>query len=167
MMFEMCQGAAGSISMATDRKRRCPWEDRFSQPTEAEALAHYNRQLTGCANAARLLLRSRLGAIERLQWKGIPWRWTFVYTRSISPIEAYLVPLRAAPRLVIPIPLTATGPLVDRRAPRVIRDACVNAVRVGESIWPGWDLTVRAQVEELAGLLDCLRQVEPAAEGAA
>lgn len=153
--------------MASDRTRRFPWEDRFSQPTEAEVLAHYNKQLTGCANAARLSLRARLGATERLQWKGIPWRWTFVYTRAISPIEAYLVPLPAAPRLVIAIPTSAIGPFVDRRAPRVIRDACMNAVRVGESIWPGWDLTVRAQIEELSDLLHRLRQLDTAAEGAA
>lgn len=130
-------------------------------------LSHYNRQLTGCANTARLSLQSRLGATERLVWKGIPWRWTFVYTCRLSPIEAYLVPLPTAPRLVITIPASAVAPFVDRRAPRVIRDACLNAVRVGESIWPGWDLTVKAHVEELADLLDRLRRFETAAEGAA
>lgn len=166
-MFETCQGAPGLILMPSGRPQRSAWEDRFSQPTEAEALAHYNKQLTGCANAARLSLRSRLGAAERLEWKGVPWRWTFVYARLQSPVEAYLVPLPSAPRLVITIPASAIGPFVDRRAPRVIRDALLNAVRVGENLWPGWDLTVRAHVVELSDLLDRLRQLELAAEGAA
>lgn len=140
--------------MPAPRTRRAPWEDRFSQPTEAEVLAHYPRQLLCCANAARKALQSRLGARESLQWKGIPWRWTFVYTRPNSAFEAYLVPIPAAPRLVLTVPAGEALPYLDRHTPRTIRDAFVSAVRVGPNLWPGWDLTLRAQVDEIAEFLD-------------
>lgn len=90
-----------------------------------------------------------------------------MYARPAAAVEAYLVPLPAAPRLVIALPSASSPPFVDRHAPRVIRDAFQNAVRVGEFLWPSWDLSVRAQVQELAGMLESMSQIGLAAEGAA
>ncbi len=74
--------------------------------------------------------------------------------------ESYLVPIPSAPRLVLTMPTGAATPFLDRHASRTIRDAFVSAVRVGPNLWPSWDLTVRAQVDEIAELLERIAQTE-------
>lgn len=137
--------------------RRTPWEDRFSQPTEQEVLSHYNRQLTGCAAGARKVLRTAFSSTERLEWKGIPWRWTFVFESPIPSISAFLIPLPAAPRVVITIPGSVAPQLATRHSPRMLRDAISAAVGVGGILWPTWDIETKARADELAEALSLVR----------
>ncbi|MBX3360337.1 MAG: hypothetical protein KF912_13335 [Phycisphaeraceae bacterium] len=137
--------------------RRTPWEDRFSQPTEQEVLSHYNRQLTGCATGARKALRTALTSTERLEWKGIPWRWTFVYNSPIPNISAFLVPLPTSPRVVLTLPGTLAAQLATRQSPRILRDAISAAVGVGGNLWPTWDIETRSRADELAEALGMIR----------
>ncbi|MCW5769917.1 MAG: hypothetical protein KIT19_14670 [Phycisphaeraceae bacterium] len=137
--------------------RRTPWEDRFSQPTELEVLSHYNRQLNGCAAVARKVLRTALSTTERLEWKGIPWRWTFVFESPVPSISAFLIPLPASPRVVITIPGGIAPQLATRHSPRILRDAISNAVGVGGMLWPTWDIDTKSRADEWAEALGLVR----------
>ena len=148
--------------MGGSRIQRSVWEDRFSQPTETEVLSHYTRQLRGCAESVRAVMAARAEIRESLEWMGVPWRWTFVYRREglASRSDAYLVPFPAGPRWVLAVPTEIAAHLPLRALPRIVRDAFASATRVGSQVWPQWDIQTKAQVQEVAGVLDAIASGE-------
>lgn len=138
------------------RTQRSAWEDRFSQPTDLEVLSHLTRQYRCCAEAARGVLRGYPEVRETLDWMGIPWRWTFVYKREHARCVAYLIPMSTGPRWVLTVPLDVAGGLPLKQFARPVREGLVAATRVGAQLWPQWDVQTKAQVQEVAVLLECL-----------
>jgi hypothetical protein len=87
---------------------------------------------------------------------GIPWRWTFVYRRDHGRSVAYVVPMLTGPRWVLTVPLEAAESLPLKQFARPVREGLLGATRVGEQLWPQWDVQTKAQVQEVAALLDFL-----------
>jgi len=138
------------------RVQRSAWEDRFSQPTDQEVLSHYTRQFRGCAEGIRSVMQALPGMSESLEWMGLPWRWTFVYRRqgASDRLHGYMVPLPTGPRWVLSVSQDVVEHLSFKSMPRPVREAFTSATRVGSQLWPQWDVQTKAQVLEVAGVLE-------------
>lgn len=137
--------------MASINKPRAAWEDRFRRPTVDELLSGLNKQLLGLADAWRERM-AEAGLREELSWQGIPFRWTLVYRSEARPDRAvaYLVPQPVKAYLSIPIASDAVSRLPMRRLSKAVRDSLGAASLVNGQYWAQWELTSKAQLEELA-----------------
>jgi hypothetical protein len=133
-------------------KPRSCWEDRYRTPTVRELRDLLSRQHCQLLDAAREALLTMDGVIESIEWRGIPWRWTMAFHREASAV-AYLVPQPARPRIGVPLSDELVQALSLKRLSKSVRDAITFAPRVGEMLWPAWDLTSRTQIDELLGLV--------------
>lgn len=134
-------------------KPRSCWEDRFRVPSVSELRALLSKQHVQLFDVAREALLALDGVNESIEWRGVPWRWSLAFQTEPGRPLAYLVPQPARPRLAVPLSDEVVGSLAARKVSRPIRDAIVFAPRVGEVLWPSWELLGRNQIEELLDLV--------------
>lgn len=134
-------------------KPRSCWEDRFRAPSVSELRGLLSKQHVQLFDAAREALLALGGVSESIEWRGVPWRWTLAFQVEPARPLAYLVPQPARPRLAVPVTDDVVASLAARRVSRPIRDAIVFAPRVGEVLWPSWELLGRTQIDELLELV--------------
>ena len=136
---------------------RKAWEDKYRVPTAADLLA----ALAGPHGELLRTAREALGqfATERIAWLGIPWRWSLVYStpKGVRPLT-YLVPQPGRPLMVLPLGGEVALDVLERKLSRPVRDAILHAPVVGEVRWTQWELTSKAQVEELLRLARAVRE---------
>jgi hypothetical protein len=133
-------------------KPRPVWEDRFALPKRPELLAPFSRQQRGLIDLVREQLLALPSVEESLTWRGLPWRWTFAYSMEGESDRpwAYLIPHPGKPVFVVPMASSRPDPFIDpRRSSRMVREAVAQAMRVGDMIWPQWELSSRALTDEL------------------
>jgi uncharacterized membrane protein YgcG len=142
--------------MTAHTPKRVAWEDRFREPAADELL----KALAAHPAAEHLReLRKRLGTFqgvqERIQWQGVPWRWTFVYACDLDPTRAfaYLVPDPAKPQVAIPLTVAMVEALPLKRMKKAVRDAVLFSKFVAGVYWPAWSLEAGVPVEELGEIL--------------
>jgi len=136
-------------------KTRLAWEDKFRRPKVEELFDHYpSKQLEAVAQAARARLREFTEVEEKIEWQGMPWRWTLTYTCEMDPTRAwvYLIPDPAKVQLCIPLTTSMVQSLPMRRLKKVIRDGIVYSKFVAGTYWPCWDVPAKTNLEELIDL---------------
>jgi hypothetical protein len=138
------------MNRRASKQRNC-WEDRFRAPTFSELRGVLNKPHEHLLEVARERLIGLEGVQESIEWRGIPWRWTLAYAVEGRSL-AYLVPQPGRPRMAIPLADDLLAAMDLRKASKLVRDAIVFAPRVGDVIWPAWDLQNRAQIDELVGV---------------
>lgn len=135
----------------TPKPRSC-WEDRYRQPALPELVGLLSKQHASLLEAARDALVALEGVSESIEWRGTPWRWTLSYQLDPGRPVAFLVPQPARPRMAIPLSDDLAAALTSRKFSKPVRDAVVFAPRVGEVLWPAWELQSRTQIDELIEL---------------
>lgn len=133
-------------------KPRSCWEDRYRTPTVRELRDLLSKQHCQLLDLARESLLGLEGVHESIEWRGIPWRWTLAFHVEGSPL-AYLVPQPARPRIGVALNDEFVQALSLKRVSKAVRDTITFAPRVGEVLWPAWELVSRTQIEELIGLV--------------
>jgi hypothetical protein len=138
---------------------RKAWEDKYRTPSVSELVVGLDAQHAQLFRAAREALGQM--APERLSWLGIPWRWSLVYgvPRSPRPL-AYLVPQPSRPLVIVPLGSEIEADVLDRKLSKPARDAIMHAPVVGEVRWTQWDLSSKAQLEEVLGLARSVHSAE-------
>lgn len=135
-------------------KPRIAWEDRFQQPGAGELLAPFHKQHTFLLTHARDGLASLPGVVESIEWRGVPWRWSFVYRIEGDGERpwAYLVPQPGRPVLALPLDTSLAGSSTVRKMSRGVRDTILFSTQVAGVFWPQWELNSRTQLEEVLSL---------------
>lgn len=142
--------------MTAHTPKRVAWDDRFREPAVDELFKGVSSH--GGAEQFKEL-RKRLGAFqgvqERVQWQGVPWRWTLVYSCDLDPTRAfaYLVPDPAKPQIAIPLTVAMVESLPLKRMKKAVRDAVLLSKFVAGVYWPSWTLEAGVPVDELAEIL--------------
>lgn len=132
--------------------RRAAWEDRFRQPTPDELLRAINSNLGGeIAREARRRLLAFEGVSERVEWQGVPWRWSLVYSCVMDPTRAfaYIIPDPAKAQLSIPLTSPMVQALPLKRMRKVVRDGIVYSRFVAGVHWPCWQLDAVGQADDV------------------
>jgi len=136
------------------KKTRLAWEDQFRMPSLDELRNHYPKQLGNLISAARDRLLEFDGVEEEIAWQGLPWRWTLTYRCPEDPTRAwaYLVPDPEKPKISMPLTQEMVAALPMRRLKKFVRDGVVFARRVENVYWATWEITNRAQLDEVLDL---------------
>ena len=74
---------------------RSPWEDRFTSPTVDSLMDALEPEVVELAGMLREALGTEHGLQERLEWCGVPWKWSLTYRAERAAgadVLAYLVP---------------------------------------------------------------------------
>lgn len=135
--------------------RRPAWEDRFRQPSAADLLAGFNKQLTQLLGYSRTRFAAIEGVSEEIAWLGIPWRWSLTYRScggEARPI-GYIIPQPGRPQIALPLSEETILALPAKRISKFVRDGLVSAIQVENVRWAQWEVTTRSQVDELLGLV--------------
>lgn len=133
---------------------RAPWEDKFSAPTWTVLREAFPKPVVPVLEHVRERLLSVTGVRETLSWHGIPWRWSLRYQAEGEAVPmAFLVPNPAKPLLAVPMTMGQIDRLPQRRLPRTIRDAILHAVEIDGVRWPAWEITSKAQADEVLMLV--------------
>ena len=132
-------------------KPRIAWEDRFQEPGADDLLTGLGKQQAALLAQARQSFTGLPNVIEKIEWRGVPWRWSFVYLieGNGSRPWAYIVPQPGKPTVAIPMNAELAGSAVVRRMPRWLRDTVQFSTQVAGVYWPQWELTSRAQLDEI------------------
>jgi hypothetical protein len=135
-------------------KPRIAWEDRFQAPKLEELLNNLAKHQSQLVEQAREGIFALGGITESISWLGIPWRWTMGYGHEGTHDRpwAYIVPQPTKAVFALPMTSDAVATLPMRRLPKFIRDVVVFSPKVAGVHWMQWDLSSRAQVEELISL---------------
>jgi hypothetical protein len=135
-------------------KPRIAWEDRFQQPGADDLLTPFHKQHSFLLTHAREGLSTLGGVVESIEWRGVPWRWSFVYRIEDDGERpwAYLVPQPGKPILALPLDASLASSSAVRRMSRGVRDTILFSTQVGGVCWPQWELSSRPQLEEVLSL---------------
>ena len=143
---------------------RSPWEDRFTTPTTENLFEAIENDLVDLARVLRSGLKDDFGLTERLEWCGVPWKWSLTYRAgraARSDIVAYLVPNPETPTVVFRLTHEQFSTLPIRKLSRHIRDGLAPTRLVAGVCWPEWKFQSPTQVQDLVGLFGLLHKMVP------
>lgn len=135
-------------------KARIAWSDRFAKPATSDVLAPFPKHTGALIARVREGLINLEGVAERLEWLGVPWRWTLVYVHKADPGRpfAYIVPQPGKPLFALPLSTDAVPTLPLRKLSKTCRDTLLTATQVGGVHWPQWELGSKSLADELVML---------------
>jgi len=133
---------------------KSPWTDRFRQPSLDELRSHYDKQACSLVDRAREMLLDFEGVREGIEWHGVPWRWTLVYTCPDDPTRAwaYLVPSPEKPQIVVPLTTEMIESIPVHRLKKHVRDGIRGGRQVADICWASWDIGTRNELEDVVSL---------------
>lgn len=146
--------APAPVVVSMPARRDC-WHERYSTPRLEQLTARYVPPTSDLLLPLLGGLRAIEGGTEELRWFGIPWRWSlgFRHALDLGREWAVVVLKPEKPDLVVPLTHAALERFPSRRFSRAIRDGIVHAPQVAGVFWAQWELSSRAQVDELLDLL--------------
>ncbi|MEO0631286.1 MAG: hypothetical protein AAFY46_11280 [Planctomycetota bacterium] len=137
------------------RDAKNPWHDRFARPRIEDLARLYEDPEVAVLEFLRDAVGERTGAAPAIEWRGIAWKWTLVYTRpSEAEAWAYIIPTAGSPTVAVPVPANPLSPADLKRTPRFIRDAIPLAPRVGQVLWLELAIESMANAEGLLAFID-------------
>lgn len=148
--------------MALAPKTRPLWEDRFSRPSAEALLAEIPKPASQLVTTFQDSMLALEGVTEELAWQGIPWRWSFVFSHEGRPL-AYLVPSPTKPLVCIPVSAAALAAIPPRKLSKSAREVITQSPSVAGSHWANWELSSKAQSDEILTLVQFLRDAAAAA----
>ncbi len=143
---------------------RSPWEDRFTTPTTENLFEAIEDDIVDLARVLRGGLEDDFGLTERLEWCGVPWKWSLTYRSgraASADIIAYLVPNPETPTVVFRLTHQQFGTLPLRKLSRHIRDGLAPTRLVAGVCWPEWKFQSANQVQDLVSLFGLLQAATP------
>ncbi len=144
--------------------QRSPWEDRFTTPTTENLFEAIEDGVVDLVRELRGSLREDFGLTERLEWCGVPWKWSLTYRSGRAAgaeIIAYLVPNPETPTVVFRLTHEQFATLPLRKLSRHIRDGLAPTRLVAGVCWPEWKFQSPNQVQDLIGLFGLLQAATP------
>jgi hypothetical protein len=146
------------------------WSDKFSLPTVDELKSLQPKPLQSMFQKCRQKLLEH-GHTEVVQWQGVPWRWSLVYTAGKDDLDpmmnfqpsaepsaasprafAYLIPDPARLQLCIPLTTQQIEQVGLKKFKKPIRDGIAFARSVGGVWWPTWEIPSLAALDEVLEL---------------
>lgn len=143
---------------------RSPWEDRFTRPTIDTLLAALEPEVVEVAETLRKALGTEHGLQERLEWCGVPWKWSLTYraTRAAGDDAlAYLVPNPESPTAVFRLTHEQFNTLPLRKLSRHVREGLAPTRLVAGICWPEWRFQTATQADDLIELFGLLHSLAP------
>ncbi len=143
---------------------RAAWLDQFTTPTDAMLVSGVSGEMGTALVEIREKLKAVEGVKERIDWQGVPWRWTFVYSRTQAELDpwAYLVPDPTRALIVVPLSLPMLEALPMRKLSRTIREGIARATGVGGLFWAEWELGTGTSVSDIVDLATASSVATPA-----
>lgn len=137
--------------MAKKLPQRNPWDDRFAKPTDEALLELHPKTVRKLLEQARESLLAFEGASERLEWEGLPWRWSWSYTVEADPTRAlaYLTPEPSRPQLSMPLTVEMVETMPVKRLKKHVRDGLLGARKVSEIRWASWEFHTKSDLDDL------------------
>lgn len=132
---------------------RDAWTNRFQTPTWDALVSVYAKPAAPLMQQARERLDAIAGLSPTLAWHGPSWRWSLRYDGHGRSGWAYLVPRPERPQLAVPLETDRLDALKVRKLSKPVRDTIELAPVVAGVAWCEWDLSSKAQVDELAALV--------------
>lgn len=149
------------------------WSDKFSLPVVEELRALQPKPLQGVFQRCRQRL-TELDLAEHLQWQGVPWRWTIVYSTpdakaAPEPVPhfqpsaqgsgptprafAYLIPDPSRLQICVPLTGLQIERLPMKKLKKPIRDGVALARSVGGIWWPTWEIASMSAFDDVFELV--------------
>ncbi|MFG0259434.1 MAG: hypothetical protein ACF8LK_03695 [Phycisphaerales bacterium JB041] len=141
---------------------RSPWEDRFTSPSVETLVAALEPETAGVTAMFRDALGTEHGLPERLEWCGVPWKWSLTYRADRSAdaeVLAYLVPNPEAPTVVFRLTHEQFNGLPLRKLSRHVREGLAPTRLVAGICWPEWRYQSEAQAQDLLELFGLLHSL--------
>jgi hypothetical protein len=116
------------------------WSNEYTRPELAGLLGGLEEKERAAFDAALQGLLARKGCKERVEWMGLPWRWTVLVGRSGSegPSVAYLVPRPGGPIACLPVPVEGPGAPNPAELTKAVRVVLERAPVIAGYAWPEW-----------------------------
>jgi len=143
---------------------RSPWEDRFTAPTTESLLGALEDEISEIAGTLRAALGTEAGLYERLEWCGVPWKWSMTYRAERTngaDILAYVVPNPETPTVVFRLTHEQFGALPLRKLSRHVREGLAPTRLVAGVCWPEWKFQTTTQAQDLIDLFGRLHSLAP------
>lgn len=147
-----------------------PWLDRFTKPQTRALIETLPEEIRPQVEDLRSRFAGIEGVREQIEWMGLPWRWTLVYTTPAHPSSralAYIVPDPEGVRVGIPLDQSVIHHAAGPKANRSLRESMVQSSRVGGVVWPEWALGASALPDELVSIVRAKATTEPAQDAPA
>lgn len=131
------------------------WKNRFETPTADDLVSQIAQVHFELLATLRTGLLASPAPREKVQWHGVPWRWTFEYRqRGAQDPVVFLVPEPGRPRLCLPMTAEFICSLSLGTIPRYLRDGILSGTQVGDLLWAEWEPNAKSHVQELLWLID-------------
>lgn len=143
---------------------RSPWEDRFTSPTVDSLMGALEPEIVELAGMLREALGTEHGLQERLEWCGVPWKWSLTYRAERAAgadVLAYLVPNPEAPTVVFRLTHEQFNALPLRKLSRHVREGLAPTRLVAGICWPEWRFQSSTQAQDLIELFGLLHSLAP------
>jgi len=158
------------MSEQTEQQGGSVWSDRFGAPDLAALVAGVPDQIEdgeGPGEAFRAVLdglRERKGCRTRVEWLGLPWRWTIVVSHPDveHPQLAYVVPSPERPVLCVPVATSGPEKPDYSSLTKPVRQVLDASAIVAGYVWAEWPIS-NVDLVAIKPLLDA-RAGEPAGE---
>jgi len=124
----------------TPAQRPSPWSDQFTAPTREALLGAIEPAHRDAVDAVLEGLTARKGCRARVEWLGLPWRWTVVCAQSgpEHPALAYLVPKPDGPIVCVPVPVEGDAVPDTATLTKPVRQALDRSAIVAGYVWAEW-----------------------------
>lgn len=119
-----------------------PWADEYVQPVPEALLDAIVPSDREACLAAISFFRARKGCREKVEWLGLPWRWTLTITQSgiDHPALAYLILSPVTPLICIPVPVVGPAAPDFSLLTKPVRTLLDRAPIIAGYFWPEWPL---------------------------
>lgn len=151
--------------MSSHASNRIVWTNQFQspRPSAAQLRAGYPKAVQAVVDASREVFLELDGVTEDIAWHGVPWRWTLVYQTPMDDPQTvgashvtrafgYLIPDPARLQVCVPLSKEQVAVIPVGRIRKSLRDTIVFARTVAGVSWPTWEISCKADLEELAEL---------------
>ncbi|MBZ0172087.1 MAG: hypothetical protein K8E66_06885, partial [Phycisphaerales bacterium] len=117
-----------------------PWADEFSQPTLAELIVGLEEDERPAFEAAIRAIKARKGRRDRIEWQGLPWRWTMCFTLpgQDHPALAYLIAKPGGAFVCIPVSIGDDHGLDFDELTKPVRTRLDQSPIIAGYIWSEW-----------------------------
>lgn len=133
---------AETTETMADAPKHSPWHDEFERPSEGPLIEGLGESEAEAFGGVLDELRAGRGVKSRIEWLGLPWRWTIVLTRAEieRPAWAYLVARPGGTLLCVPVPVAFFETEASGGLTKAVRARVDRAPIVAGFLWCEWSV---------------------------
>ncbi|MEM0983875.1 MAG: hypothetical protein AAGI17_07990 [Planctomycetota bacterium] len=131
------------------------WSDRFQTPTSHDLTSALEPESAEIVSGLLGKLDEAGLAQPRIEWMGLPWRWTLVCQpadEATAPV--YVVCDPENPRVATRVETPVLESLPAKKFQRPVREALAVGRQVGSSLWVEWSLESAACADDMVNLVE-------------